>query len=73
MADANLMVVGALILMGGVLVLPFGDALVKLFLIAVGTLFLAGGIVQALRRRRGPAKQSDGRGTPVDKPKGRRT
>lgn len=71
MPDTSLMVVGALVLMGGVLILPYGDAYVKLFLIVVGTLVLAGGVVQALRRRRDPADR-DGGGGP-SRPKGRRT
>jgi membrane protein implicated in regulation of membrane protease activity len=70
MVDTNTMVIGALILMGGVLVLPLGDAYVKLFLIVVGTLLLAGGIFQAVRRRREPAKQKGGREPPAAKPKG---
>lgn len=55
MAEANLMVVGTLIVLGGLIALPYGDAVLKLFLIVVGTLFLAFGGVQAVRRRR-PAK-----------------
>jgi uncharacterized membrane protein HdeD (DUF308 family) len=52
MADVNPMIIGTLILLGGVLVLPFGNDYVKLFLIAVGTLLIATGVVQAVRRRR---------------------
>jgi membrane protein implicated in regulation of membrane protease activity len=52
MPESNTMVIGALILMGGILAYPFGDVYLKLFLIVVGTLFLITGAAQAVRRRK---------------------
>jgi hypothetical protein len=73
MAEVNPMIIGTLILLGGLLVLPFGNDYVKLFLIAVGTLLIATGAVQAVRRRREkPGGRSDRPGrNPGVKPKKR--
>ncbi len=46
------MVVVTLIVLGGVLVFPYGGAVLKLFVMAVGTGLLAFAAVRALRRRR---------------------
>ena len=56
MADADLMVVGAIVVLGMALLFPYGDALLKLFLIAVATALILFGVVQAVRRRRSPVK-----------------
>lgn len=58
MAEANTMVIGALLLMGGVLAYPFGGVYLKVFLIVVGTLILLTGAVGAVRRRRSGAPKA---------------
>ena len=59
MPEANPMVIGAVVVLGGLLLLPFGDAPAKLFIIVAGTLVLAYGFAQGVRRRRkAPGRQS---------------
>lgn len=50
------MVAGSLVAISGLLVLPHGGAYQKLFLIVVGTVVLAAGVGQAVRRRGGEGK-----------------
>lgn len=50
MAEANTLVVGAVLLVAGLLA---GDLYAEIFLVAVGVLLIATGMVRTARKRRG--------------------
>ena len=52
MSEANPFVIGALIVVAGLILLPFGGSYAKLLLIAGGTLLLAIGVARGVRNRR---------------------
>ena len=57
MPDSNLMVIGTLAVLAALLLVPYGGAALKLFLILVASALLAFSLVKAARRRGATAKK----------------
>ncbi|MDG6903034.1 MAG: hypothetical protein JRM80_13900 [Nitrososphaerota archaeon] len=57
MPDANLLVLGTLAVLAALLLVPYGGAALKLFLILVASAVLAFSLVRAARRRSANVKK----------------